>query len=328
MDFQQKLDLEKKLAGRGSLSVTIESLVTFVNLFTAVAGNLLVCWTIFRHSRLRSTSNIFIASLAISDVTIALLGFPVTLAVLLTGRWPFNKTVCDYQGFTFTVFGTFSLLTMTLTAIARYFKVARPALHRRVYSKRNICLILASAFFASMIFPMALIVKDAFAFHPGKFICIYNCDKLSVPACLTMVIFVLITCYGPIVFCHVGIFRTVRQHNIKLANSRIRHAKQAQIQADEMRVTKLLLAIIIAFTCCWLPVLIIDAIGLFTGKYWMPREVYMTYAYLAGYSSSINPIIYGIFNHQLRQELCKILVCKRKTRATIQLQGQSGETSC
>ena len=68
------------------------------------------------------------------------LGFPFTLAVLLTGRWPFNKAACNFQGFTFTVFGTCSLLTMTLKAIARYFKVTRPSLHPQIYSKRNMSL--------------------------------------------------------------------------------------------------------------------------------------------------------------------------------------------
>ena len=74
------------------------------------------------------------------------LGFPFTLAVLLTGRWPFNKAAYNFQGFTFTVFGTCSLLTMTLKAIARYFKVTRPSLHPQIYSKRNMSLSDCSVF--------------------------------------------------------------------------------------------------------------------------------------------------------------------------------------
>ena len=100
MDSQLKVVLKEKLANRND-----------------IGGNLLVCWTMFKHSRLRSTSNIFIACLAFSDVLIAVLGFPFTLAVLLTGRWPFNKAACNFQGFAFTVFGTLSLFTITLTAI-------------------------------------------------------------------------------------------------------------------------------------------------------------------------------------------------------------------
>ena len=146
MDAQGRVDLEKRLAGRSGLSVALESTVTFINLLSAIGGNLLVCWTIFKHPRLRSTSNIFIACLALSDVFIAVLGFPFTLAVLLSGRWPFNKAVCNFQGFTFTVFGTFFLVTMTLTAIARYFKVIRPSLHPKIYSKRNMSLSDCSVF--------------------------------------------------------------------------------------------------------------------------------------------------------------------------------------
>ena len=238
------------MAGRSGLSVALESTVTLINLLSAIGGNLLVCWTIFKHPRLRSTSNIFIACLALSDVFIAVLGFPFTLAVLFTGRWPFNKAACNFQGFTFTVFGTFSLVIMTLTAIARYFKVTRPSLHPKIYSKRNICLFLIAAFLMSTPFPISLMFNDGFFFHPGKFICIYDCDMLSPAECLSMGTFLIIACYGPIVYCHICIFRSVRQHNIQMANSRREQNKGVNMQVDETKITKLLFAIVLAFTCC------------------------------------------------------------------------------
>ena len=68
------------------------------------------------------------------------------------------------------------------------------------------------------------------------------------------------------------------------------------MQVDEMKVTKLLFAIVLqAFTCCWSPLIVIDGVSMFTGKYWMPREVYITYTYPVGYNSSVKPLIYGIF---------------------------------
>ena len=99
MYSQQKAELEKELADRAGLSVSIESAVTFINLFSAISGNVLVCWTIKKYPRLRKTANIFIACLSLSDVLLAALGFPLTLAVLLTGEWPFDKPACTFQGF-------------------------------------------------------------------------------------------------------------------------------------------------------------------------------------------------------------------------------------
>ena len=91
MDAQGRVDLEKRLAGRSGLSVALESTVTFINLLSAIGGNLLVCWTIFKHPRLRSTSNIFIACLALSDVFIAVLGFLSHLLFYLRGVGPLTK---------------------------------------------------------------------------------------------------------------------------------------------------------------------------------------------------------------------------------------------
>jgi len=313
MELQQKVDLEEKLANRDAVSVAMELTATCVNIFTAISGNLLICWTIFRYPHLRSTSNLFIACLAVSDVLISILGFPFIIAVLLTGRWPFNKAICDFQGFTLTVFGAFSLLTMTLTAIARYLKVTRPLLHRNIYSKRNICLLVAVAFVISSTFPVIVISKNAFSFHPGKYICIFDCDKVGVPMCLSVQGILIITCFGPIVCCHIGIFRSVRRHNARLATSRDAPSREntENIRVDDMKVTKLLFAIVIAFAFCWSPLIVIDSVSLWTGHYWMPRGVYMTSTYLACYSSSVNPVIYGIFNKQLRREFWKIFQCKR-----------------
>lgn len=318
MESQQKIDLEEKLANRDEVSVAMELTVAFVNIFTAISGNLLLCWTIYRYPRLRSTSNLFIACLAGSDVLISVLGFPFMIAVLLTGSWPFDKAVCDFQGFTLTMFGAFSLLTMTLTAIARYLKVTWPSLHRNIYSKRNICVSVAAAFVISSLFPVIVISKNAFSFHPGRFICIFDCDKVGVPMCLSAQVILIITCFGPIVFCHFGIFRSVRQHNARLATSREDNRKTANIQVEDMKVTKLLFAIVIAFAFCWSPLIVIDGVSLWKGHYWMSREVYMTSTYLACYSSSVNPVIYGIFNKQLRREFWKIFRCNRQRMDRVQ----------
>ena len=300
--------------------MVLELTAAFVNIFTAISGNLLVCWTIFRYPRLRSTSNLFISCLAASDVLISLLGFPFIIGVLLTGRWPFNRALCDFQGFTLTVFGAFSLLTMTLTAIARYLKVTRPTLHRNIYSKRNIFLSVAVAFIISSTFPVIVLSKNDFTFHPGKYICTFDCDKLGVPMCLSVQVILIITCFGPIVGCHIGIFRSVRRHNARLATSKEApsRGKTPNMQVDDMKVTKLLFSIVIAFAFCWSPFIVIDGVSLWTGHYWMPRELYMTSTFLACYSSSVNPVIYGIFNRQLRREFWKMFRYNRRRMDRVQ----------
>lgn len=97
MYSQQKGELEKELADRDGLSVAIESAVTFINLFSAISGNVLVCWTIIKYPRLRNTANIFIACLSLSDVLLAALGFPLTLAVLLTAVCRIRNIFSSYS---------------------------------------------------------------------------------------------------------------------------------------------------------------------------------------------------------------------------------------
>ena len=174
-------------------------------------------------------------------------------------------------------------------------RFSRSSLHRNTYSKINIFLSVAVAFIISSTFPVIVISNNAFTFYSGKYICTFDCNKLGVPMCLPVQGILIITCFGPIVYCHIGIFRSVRHHNARLATSKEARdqEKTPNMQVDHMKVTKLLFSIVIAFSFCWSPFIVITGVSLLTGHYWMPREVYMTSTYLACYSSSVRPCLQG-----------------------------------
>ena len=126
--------------------------------------------------------------------------------------------------------------------------------------------------------------------------------------------FLIIACYGPIVYCHICIFRSVRQHNIQIATSRREQNERVNMRVDETKITKLLFAMVLAFTCSLSPLIVIDGVSMFTGKIGcLERCTRRTPTWLVS-SSSVNPVIYGIFNPQLRQELCQLLRCRRMRR--------------
>ena len=70
----------------------------------------------YRNARLRSSTNLYIISLAISDIINAVIVMPFIVGVLITGKWPFGEAVCDFHAF-FTLFSVYvSPTTMGLTA--------------------------------------------------------------------------------------------------------------------------------------------------------------------------------------------------------------------
>ena len=85
-----------------------------------------LCIDVYRNARLRTSTNLYIISLAISDIINAVIVMPFIVGVLITGKWPFGEAVCDFHAF-FTLFSVYvSPTTMGLTAFNRYVRIVEP----------------------------------------------------------------------------------------------------------------------------------------------------------------------------------------------------------
>ena len=97
-------------------------------------GNSLICIAVYRNAKLRSSTNLYIISLAISDIINAVIVMPFTVGVLITGEWPFGEAVCDFHAF-FTLFSVYvSPTTMGLTAFNRYVRIVKPQHYPRIFT--------------------------------------------------------------------------------------------------------------------------------------------------------------------------------------------------
>ena len=66
---------------------------------TSLLGNILVCLSVYRNNRLRTTTNLYIIALAVTDLIAATLVMPPATGVLITGRWPFGETACQIHAY-------------------------------------------------------------------------------------------------------------------------------------------------------------------------------------------------------------------------------------
>ena len=91
----------------------------------SLLGNILVCLSVHRNNRLRTTTNLYIIALAVTDLIAATLVMPPATGVLITGRWPFGETACQIHAF-FSLFAVYvSPVTMGLTALNRYTRICK-----------------------------------------------------------------------------------------------------------------------------------------------------------------------------------------------------------
>ena len=99
-------------------------------------GNFTVCAAVFRYRHLRvKVTNIFIVSLALSDLLVAVLVMPWKAAAEVAGFWPFGgfcKTwlACDIMC------STASILNLCVISVDRYWAISSPFRYERSMNKR------------------------------------------------------------------------------------------------------------------------------------------------------------------------------------------------
>ena len=57
-------------------------------------GNLLLCYVVYRFRRMRTTTNLLIGNLALSDFIVAVICVPFNFYYYIHQTWPFGKSMC------------------------------------------------------------------------------------------------------------------------------------------------------------------------------------------------------------------------------------------
>ena len=89
----------------------------------SLTGNILVCIAVYKNTRLRTTTNLYIIALAVSDLMSAVFVMPFALGVLITGEWVYGQVICNFQAHMAMFIVYVSPVTMGLTAFNRYMRI-------------------------------------------------------------------------------------------------------------------------------------------------------------------------------------------------------------
>ena len=68
-------------------------------MYLSLTGNTLVCILFYTNARLRTTTNLYITALAVSDLLSAVFVMPFATGALITSKWVFGGVVCELQAF-------------------------------------------------------------------------------------------------------------------------------------------------------------------------------------------------------------------------------------
>ena len=301
-----KGSLSEDLALRPDALVWTETVVLAVINVASFFGNLLTCYAVYRNQRLRTLPNMFVIALGVSDILMSIFCMPFSVKTLFRGRWMFGDSFCRFDGFAALTFALASLQTMGLIAVSRYYCVVKPEKYAVLFKKQRALLYIAAVWCVALIGSVPpFFMKDAgFEFQPGKAMCLYTFERnLPYPVFLGSVY--IAAPLTVIKICYAKVFYSVSRSNrvFSIQND----LQQLRANVEEAKVTKTLAAVVVGFSCCWLPIGVMDYIDVAHGKLTFPRQAYLTYGFLLYLSSTINPFIYGGLNKQFRREYKDIL---------------------
>ncbi|XP_078621307.1 QRFP-like peptide receptor [Branchiostoma floridae x Branchiostoma japonicum] len=299
----------------GAKTVT---LVFYVIIFlAALLGNSFVVVVVWKNKVMRTIMNIFICSLAASDLFITIVCIPVTLMQNMLHSWILGDFMCKLVPFIQTIAVASSILTLTGIAIERYYAIIHPLKVKYLLSKTRAGIILALVWVVSVgVATPILFVHKAEEIHDflyeQRFVTcqekwwgqtqqtsytIFNLVVLFIIPLLTMTSLYIRIAHRLWVQQPVGV-----TGNFAHGNS-VRRKRQA---------VKMLVVVVLLFAVCWLPFHTVTVMNELNGLRLDEKSAKLLIAIvqLIAFSNSFNnPVVYAILNENFKKNFMTMLRC-------------------
>lgn len=288
------------------IPIAIKVLIILLITFTAIGGNLLTIAAFIRNRRLRTQSNMLVLSLAICDLLFSCTVMPSSATEIAVDH---TKTVAPFAcGLTAHLSCSLSFLSvemLTLMALNRYFRIAKPASYVKLFTKKSVIIFSVLAWICGIIFGVVTLLMSDWLLQYLEPIGI--CIPHGVPLVL-LVSFMI--CTITIILCYRRVFREVLQHQTSIAPSL--HGGQdgghLGTNVEQVKITKNLSVVIVSLFSCYVLAAIFGCVYYFTGNRF-PLLLFIG-GVLRYLSSALNPVIYVFSNRIIKHEFLNIIRCK------------------
>ena len=293
--------------GRTLLTVTIHTLSLSLMALLSVIGNILVCLAFHRNRRLRTVSNCYVYSLAITDLIFACSVYPMDAIASALRKWSFGSILCQFNGSTSYLWVSVSINILALAAVNRYCCIVNPHFYSVFFTKRRAIL---SIIFVILFLAAIIVTGSLFRWHPYYLFCQATDFKGPVEALILTFLIGLVFLPTCVTFvCYGRVFKVIRRHNslvipfLQQANS-----QRAMVSKHEIQRSWIRLAAVVAFCICWIPATTVVTLEKLAHQ-GVPPVWQSIHTLSSACSSWINPIIYGAMNRAMRKEFLKVIRC-------------------
>ncbi|XP_037678960.1 histamine H2 receptor [Choloepus didactylus] len=289
------------------LKVTVSMTLAALILIT-IAGNVVVCLAVGLNRRLRSLTNCFIVSLAITDLLLGLLVLPFSAIYQLSCTWSFGSIFCNIYTSLDVMLCTASILNLFMISLDRYCAVTDPLRYPVLVTPMRVAISLVLIWVIS-------ITLSFLSIHLGwNSRNETNWDNHPTLKCKVQVneayglVDGLVTFYLPLLIMCVTYYRI-----FKIARDqakRINHiGSWKAVTIKEHKATVTLAAVMGAFIVCWFPYFTVFVYRGLRGDD-VINEVFEAVVLWLGYANSaLNPILYAALNRDFRTAYQQLFCC-------------------
>ncbi|XP_026710725.1 neuromedin-U receptor 1 [Athene cunicularia] len=322
--------LRNKYLGPRRSSFFVPICVIYLLIFVVGAvGNTLTCIVILRHRFMRTPTNYYLFSLAVSDLLVLLLGMPLELYDMWS-NYPFllGASGCYFKTLLFEAVCFASILNVTALSVERYIAVVHPLKAKYVVTRNHAKRVIVTIWVLSVIcsIPNTSLHGLQPLYVPGRGqipdseICTLVKPRLTYNLIIqitTIIFFFLPMGTISVLYLLIGLqLKKEKMLEALGAKSGSGHDccnTRRQKKVKRRQVTKMLFVLVVVFGICWAPFHTDRLVWSFVST-WTSHMLHMfQYVHIISgvffyLSSAANPILYNLMSTRFR-EMFKEVMC-------------------
>ena len=273
--------------------------INVISSVIALAGNSIILLSIYKVRSLRSrASNIFLASLATSDLFVGLLVYPTYIVLTVSNLWFSSNFMYKVENFLWIQSLVTSTFTLCAISIDRLIAVMFAIRYRQIVTKRRSWHVVCFIWIASLSFACSTLF-------------VHNIDNASILWIVCLVLTFVLP-FAIIIYCYAHIFRLVNEQKRKICY--LNPAEAAEILRNRKAAWTAAIVIGIFFVT-FFPNVVFSCIDLATKDRCEKARVYRHWLwgiFLAFSSASWNPFVYAARMREFRHAFKRLVLFKQK----------------
>ncbi|OWF49303.1 visual pigment-like receptor peropsin [Mizuhopecten yessoensis] len=279
-------------------------------LLVAIFGSLfnsMFIYILLEQSIRKSRTNIYVITLCVASILIAVFIVPSLGISSLADNWVFGEHGCILHGFAMTALGLFQIFILTVMSFEKYIIMAKKSWERLLSRTGTTVTIIGCSIIGLFLGSCPLIGWNSYKLEEQKTACAIDWSDRSPSALCYTVLLMFIGLVIPVsimIFSYVNIFLVIRGHRHKLHQTLRSNGKcYENMLKREIKVIKTMFILVCAFVFSWLPYSAISLYAVFDDVTKVNPVLGMLPALFAKASVIWNPIIYMFINQSYKKVL-------------------------